>query len=67
VLQLIISNLATAREDLEFPAWLEMVPSEMSLTDSERAHCEANVRLWKSYLPADCVYTMIAMGWDLST
>ena len=60
-------NLATALTDLPESPWLELVPSEMSLTYAEHRHCEANVRLWKSYLPADCVNTMIAMGWDLST
>jgi hypothetical protein len=23
-----------------------------------------NIRLWSSYLPEDCVNTMIKMGWD---
>jgi hypothetical protein len=27
----------------------------------------ANVQAWRSYLPADCVTTMIEMGWDRST
>jgi hypothetical protein len=26
-----------------------------------------NVAVWRSYLPADCVDTMIAMGWDETT
>ena len=26
-----------------------------------------NIAAWKSYLPADCVAAMIAMGWDEST
>jgi len=26
-----------------------------------------NVAAWRSYLPAECVDTMIAMGWDKST
>jgi hypothetical protein len=26
-----------------------------------------NIRLWRSYLPEDCVNTMIKMGWDQTT
>jgi hypothetical protein len=26
-----------------------------------------NVGLWDSYLPADCVSTMVKMGWDKTT
>jgi hypothetical protein len=33
--------------------------------DVERS--ERNVRLWRSYLPTDCVNTMIRMGWDETT
>jgi hypothetical protein len=33
--------------------------------DIERS--ERNIRLWKSYLPPDCVNTMIRMGWDKTT
>jgi hypothetical protein len=31
------------------------------------ARSERNVREWMSYLPQDCVETMIRMGWDIST
>jgi len=27
----------------------------------------ANVQAWRSYLPSDCVNTMIEMGWDRTT
>jgi hypothetical protein len=27
----------------------------------------ANIRIWRSYLPEDCVNTMIKMGWDQTT
>ena len=26
-----------------------------------------NISAWRSYLPAECVDTMIAMGWDKTT
>jgi hypothetical protein len=28
---------------------------------------ENNILAWMSYLPEDCIRTMIAMGWDVST
>ncbi len=28
---------------------------------------EKNIAEWSSYLPADCVNTMISMGWHVST
>ena len=28
---------------------------------------EANVKTWRTYLPADCVDTMIRMGWHRTT
>jgi hypothetical protein len=31
------------------------------------ARSEANILEWMSYLPQDCVETMIRMGWDVST
>ncbi|HME40370.1 MAG TPA: hypothetical protein VKG63_15545 [Steroidobacteraceae bacterium] len=34
---------------------------------ADRARSEENILKWKSYLPADCVESMIAMGWDVST
>jgi hypothetical protein len=34
-------------------------------TDIERS--ERNIRLWSSYLPPECVETMIRMGWDKTT
>jgi hypothetical protein len=40
--------------------------SDETLTAAE-ARSEENIRLWTSYLPPDCVKTMIAMGWDYTT
>ena len=28
---------------------------------------EDNILQWMSYLPEDCIRTMISMGWDIST
>jgi hypothetical protein len=33
--------------------------------DNERS--ERNIRMWSSYLPPECVNTMIRMGWDRTT
>ena len=35
--------------------------------DDDVARSEANILRWMAYLPEDCVKTMIAMEWDLST
>jgi hypothetical protein len=35
--------------------------------DDDVAHSEDNILQWMSYLPEDCIKTMIAMGWDVST
>jgi hypothetical protein len=66
-MQLSTSDLAKAPRDLPESAWLGVALSEMSLTLAEHVRSEANVCLWRSYLPANCVNTMIAMGWHLST
>jgi hypothetical protein len=39
--------------------------AERTTADKERS--ERNIRLWRSYLPPDCVNTMIRMGWDRTT
>ena len=31
------------------------------------AHSEDNILRWISYLPEDCIRTMVLMGWDIST
>jgi hypothetical protein len=36
-------------------------------TDMESAHAAANIREWRSYLPAACVNSMIDDGWQWST
>lgn len=40
-------------------------PVVMQAGDAARS--EKNIAEWLSYLPADCVKTMISMGWDVST
>jgi hypothetical protein len=31
------------------------------------AHSEENILRWMSYLPEDCIRTMVLMGWDITT
>jgi hypothetical protein len=35
--------------------------------DAKAAHSRENIAQWSSYLPDDCVRTMIEMGWDITT
>jgi hypothetical protein len=35
--------------------------------EPERNRSARNISLWQSYLPHDCVQSMINMGWDHST
>jgi hypothetical protein len=35
--------------------------------DDDVRRSEANILQWMAYLPEDCIRTMIAMGWDIST
>ena len=42
-----------------------LVISARADDDVERS--ESNILQWMSYLPEDCIKTMIAMGWDIST
>jgi hypothetical protein len=36
-------------------------------SDGNVERSESNILRWMSYLPEDCIKTMIAMGWDVST
>jgi hypothetical protein len=48
-------------------------PMELSDTAStlyvrtDDARSENNILQWMSYLPEDCIKTMIQMGWDITT
>jgi len=35
--------------------------------DDDVRRSEDNILQWMSYLPEDCIRTMISMGWDIST
>ena len=42
-------------------------PVEPRVNNAEIARSEDNILRWMSYLPEDCVRSMIQMGWDLTT
>jgi hypothetical protein len=46
-------------------------PAETRVNDADTARgaarSEENILQWMSYLPEDCVRTMIEMGWDVTT
>ena len=42
-------------------------PVEAPVNEDAAARSEENIRKWMSYLPEDCVRTMIDMGWDVTT
>jgi hypothetical protein len=37
------------------------------LCAADAARSEKNIAAWNSYLPSDCVRTMVRMGWDYTT
>ena len=41
--------------------------SEAPTNDADAARSEKNILQWMSYLPEDCIKTMIDMGWDVTT
>lgn len=42
-------------------------PAEAWANEAEVARSEENILQWMSYLPEDCIRTMILMGWDVTT
>jgi hypothetical protein len=40
---------------------------EGCVNQNDAARSEQNILQWMSYLPEDCVKTMIEMGWDITT
>jgi hypothetical protein len=42
-------------------------PVGVSVNEDYAARSEENIQKWMSYLPEDCINTMIEMGWDVTT
>ena len=57
------------------PPFIEMQSESLAIasradareTADDIAHSEENILRWMSYLPADCIRTMVLMGWDINT
>jgi hypothetical protein len=42
-------------------------PVDASVYYADVVRSENNILQWMAYLPEDCIRTMIAMGWDVTT
>jgi hypothetical protein len=42
-------------------------PVGARVDEGDAARSEENIQKWMSYLPKDCIRTMIEMGWDVTT
>jgi hypothetical protein len=62
-------NQVLQRVFVEFPEKISDSASsaEVGTNDAEVARSENNVLQWMTYLPEDCIRTMIQMGWDVTT
>jgi hypothetical protein len=62
------TNTQLTQRFIEIPTDLLDPALQMGvLTDDEIVRSENNILQWTSYLPEDCIRTMIEMGWDVST
>jgi hypothetical protein len=63
------SSLMLQGDFVEFPVEASHTDSRMDAraNDADVVRSERNILQWMSYLPEDCVRTMIQMGWDLTT
>jgi hypothetical protein len=43
------------------------VSIEVPANEADTARSDRNMVQWMSYLPEDCIRSMIAMGWDVTT
>jgi hypothetical protein len=43
------------------------VSIDVRANEADAARSDQNMVQWMSYLPEDCVRSMIAMGWDVTT
>jgi hypothetical protein len=45
----------------------QTIRRRVPLRAADAKHSVKNILEWNSYLPSDCVKTMVRMGWDYST
>ena len=43
------------------------VSIDVRANEADTARSDQNMVQWMSYLPEDCIRSMIAMGWDVTT
>jgi hypothetical protein len=43
------------------------VSIDVRANEADAARSDQNMVQWMSYLPEDCIRSMIAMGWDVTT
>jgi hypothetical protein len=60
-----VQQQALAKESAEM--FSAAAPIESAVSAADIARSEHNILQWMQYLPADCVKTMIRMGWDITT
>ena len=60
-------SVAETARAVPVPESLDEGPAVDIGPDEVVARAARNIATWGSYLPADCVAAMIAMGWDEST
>jgi hypothetical protein len=69
------SNLmqSTARSSPDYPAAFDgdtlkiAVGPDVLVARRNTRRSAMNIAMWWSYLPSDCIKTMIKMGWDRTT
>jgi hypothetical protein len=44
----------------------DTAPTDMGIDYADVARSENNILKWMSYVPEDCISTMIAMAWDVT-
>jgi len=47
--------------------WDGAATAEVWVSKNDAARSKENILQWILYLPNDCIRTMIAMGWDVTT
>jgi hypothetical protein len=47
--------------------WNAPVPAGLMVSNADIVRSEENILRWMTYLPQDCIETMIRMGWDVTT
>jgi hypothetical protein len=52
---------------VEIPVDTNTAPVDAGVNYDDVVRSENNILQWMAYLPEDCIRTMIAMGWDVTT